>query len=64
VLVKQHLENTTKIQRLQRENTELSKLFDASLTSLSEARTLLQSLPDTQNTTTISIFWILLQANS
>jgi len=45
-IVKQHNENTKEIQRLQRMNTELSKLFSTNLTALSEARTLLSSLPE------------------
>jgi len=55
-VVKQHHENTIQIQRLQRENAELSKLFSTNLTSLSEARTLLSSLPDSQPATIDSIY--------
>jgi Vitamin-D-receptor interacting Mediator subunit 4 len=44
--VKQHLLNADKIQRLQRENTELTKLLHTNLTQLSEARNLLASLPE------------------
>ena len=54
-VVKQHHENTVKILQLQRENAELSKLFTSNLTSLSEARTLLSSLPDSQPATIDSI---------
>jgi len=46
--VKRHHENTLKIRSLQRENIELSRLFATNLTSLSEARTLLLSHPDSQ----------------
>jgi hypothetical protein len=51
ILAKQHHENTLKIQQLQRENAEFSKLFSTNLTSLSEARTLLSSLPESQPAT-------------
>ena len=50
-VVKQHHENSLRIKRLQTENAELSKLFSTNLTSLSEARTLLSSLPDSQPAT-------------
>jgi tRNA(Ile)-lysidine synthase TilS/MesJ len=54
-VVKQHHENTVKILQLQRENAELSKLFSSNLTSLSEARTVLASLSDSQPATINSI---------
>ena len=53
--VKLHYENTMKIQQLQKENAELSRLFSTNLTSLSEARTLLASLPDSRPATIDSI---------
>jgi hypothetical protein len=59
--VKQHHENTLKIQHLQRENAELSKLFSTNLTALSEARTLLSSLPDSSPATIDSMLTLLPQ---
>jgi len=47
-VVKRHYANTMRIKLLQKQNAELSKLFTSNLTSLSEARTLLSSLPDSQ----------------
>jgi hypothetical protein len=49
--VKQHQANAAEIQRLQKENAELSKKYSANLTALSEARTLLTSLPESQPAT-------------
>jgi hypothetical protein len=55
MVVKQHYENTLRIQRLQQQNVELSKLFSTNLTALSESRTLLSALPDAQPTAIDSI---------
>jgi hypothetical protein len=49
--VKQHYENTIKIQQLQKQNADLSRLFSTNLSSLSEARSLLASLPDSKPAT-------------
>jgi hypothetical protein len=51
ITVKLHYENTIKIQQLQKQNADLSRLFSTSLSSLSEARSSLASLPDSKPAT-------------